>query len=96
MITENQMRQLQGMLGLLEEYKPPATEELIKLLNLPSWFDTRTCVIVMNSSHKEAFKDHNVEWICFSDYIMFGEMIVMDKTVPFTPITTYPKGDLFK
>lgn len=96
MITENQMSQLQGMLGLLEEYKPPATSELIKLLNLPSWFDTRTCVIVMNSAHKEAFKDHDVEWICFSDYIMFGEMIVMDKTVPFTPVMTYPKGDLFK
>lgn len=96
MITEGQISQLQGILGLLEEYKPPATEELIKLLNLPSWFDTRTCVIVMNSLHKEAFKDHNVEWIWFSDYIMFGEMIVMDKIAPFKPITTYPKGELIK
>lgn len=96
MITENQKSQLQGMLGLLEEYKPPATEELIKLLNLPSWFDTRTCVIVMNTAHKDVFKEYNVEWISFSDYIMFGEMIVMDKTVQFTPVTTYPKGELFE
>lgn len=94
MITEKQESQLKELLLLVQNYKPPEAKELIKLLNLPCWFDTRTCVIVMNSAHKEQFKQLEVEWISFSEYIMFGEMIVMDKTVPFTPLTTYPKGDM--
>lgn len=66
--------------------------KLSRILGLPYWFDPATCVIVINSEHKEQFKGYNVEWLVFSDYIMYGEMIVLDKTNPFTPITEYRQG----
>lgn len=70
------------------------TSYLSKVLGLPEWFDPTTCVIVINSVHREQFKQYFVDWLVFSEYIMFGEMIVMDKTKPYTPLTEYPKGDL--
>lgn len=96
MITEGQYSQLKELLSLVEDYKTPPLDELIKTLNLPSWFNTEYCVIVMNKMHEKQFKGYEVDWMYFSDYIYFDQMIVMDKRTMYTPLTEYPKGALFK
>lgn len=96
MITQGQQTQLKGLLSLVEDYKNPPLDQLIKTLNLPYWFNTDYCVIVMNKMHEEQFKDYKVDWMYFSDYIYFDQMIVMDKRTLYTPLTSYPKGDLYK
>ena len=93
MITQDQQSQLKELLKLIEDHKNPPLDDLIKTLNLPSWFNTDYCVIVMNKMHEEQFKDYKVDWMYFSDYIYFDEMIVMDKRTPYTPISYYPKGE---
>ena len=95
MLTEKQLQQIRDTISVLNEQEKISTQEIIKTLNLPSWFDPLTCVIVMNRMHEKTFTEYNLEWIAFSDYIYFNEMIVMDKTIPYTPLTTYSKGDLF-
>lgn len=94
MITQGQQSQLKELLSLVEDYKNPPLDQLIKTLNLPSWFNTDYCVIVMNKMHENQFKGYEVDWLYFSDYIYFDQMIVMDKRTPYTPLTTYAKGDL--
>lgn len=89
MIAQGQQSQLKGILALLEEYQKPPVDELIKTLGLPSWFNTEHCVIVMNKAHESYFKQYNLSWLWFIDYIDFSEMVVMDKRATSAPLTNY-------
>lgn len=75
--------EIQSAIKLINEQQRSDTRAIRRVLGLPEWFDTKTCILLIPADFKYLFKQE-ISWIRFSEYIPKDKMFALKNDIKYT------------